>query len=277
MSTERTPVPATPTVSGTMFTEGLSQPEGPPPGEPPPLVSILVPCCGQIEYTRLCVPLLLRHSRRPCELIFADVGSLDGTPDYLDGVAAAAPVPVEVVHAAAEADFEQACTECLRRARGRFVVWLNNDTLVPEAWLQQLVALVTMSPDVGMVGPMSNYAPLPQRVGRVPYRLRPTGASRAGMGDGAGRVLPDLEAVDRFAREWREQHRGQWFEVERLGAFCLLLKREVLDKVGLFEEGAAPGVFDANAVSWKVRHAGYRLACCRDLFVHHFGSRVAAG
>jgi hypothetical protein len=36
---------------------------------PPGRVSVLVPCCGQLEYTRLCVPSLLRHSRKPYELI----------------------------------------------------------------------------------------------------------------------------------------------------------------------------------------------------------------
>src|SRR2546429_9171783 len=55
------------------------------------LVSILIPCCGQLEYTKLCLPALLRHTRQPFELLVVDVGSLDGTADYLQGVAAALP------------------------------------------------------------------------------------------------------------------------------------------------------------------------------------------
>ena len=58
---------------------------------PPGLVSILVPCCGQLEYTRLCVPSVLRHSRPPFELIFLDIGSLDGTAEYLAGVRPSGP------------------------------------------------------------------------------------------------------------------------------------------------------------------------------------------
>src|SRR5262245_6547614 len=54
-----------------------------------PLVSILIPCCGMIEYTKLCVPSVLRHSRSPIELIFLDIGSLDGTVEYLAGIKAA--------------------------------------------------------------------------------------------------------------------------------------------------------------------------------------------
>jgi hypothetical protein len=40
------------------------------------------------------------------------------------------------------------------------------------------------------------------------------------------------EGVNQFAVEFREQSRGKWMEVERLGGFCLLLKREVLTRIG---------------------------------------------
>ena len=52
------------------------------------LASILIPCCGQLEYTKLCIPSVLRYSREPFELICLDIGSLDGTAEYLAGVAA---------------------------------------------------------------------------------------------------------------------------------------------------------------------------------------------
>ena len=54
----------------------------------PSLVSIVIPCCGMLEFTRLCVPSVLQHSRPPFELIFLDVGSLDGTAEYLAGLQA---------------------------------------------------------------------------------------------------------------------------------------------------------------------------------------------
>src|SRR5579864_6275766 len=53
---------------------------------PAGLVSILIPCTGMLEYTRLCIPSVLRCSRDPFELIFLDVGSLDGTAEYLAGL-----------------------------------------------------------------------------------------------------------------------------------------------------------------------------------------------
>jgi len=241
------------------------------PAQEQPLVSVLVPCCGQIEYARLCVPALLRHSRRPCELIFLDVGSLDGTSDFLDGVAAAAPVRVEAVHVRDEGGFAAACQAGLSLARGSFVVWLNSDVLVTDSWLEQLVALASLNPEIGVVGPTSNCAPAPQRVSPVPYRLRPP-TPRHGPGR-AGPSSLDLAPLDRFASEWRERHRRLWSDCESLGGFCMLIKRQVLQQVSLFESGG--GVLDADAFCRRVRRAGYVCAFCRDLYVHHFGSRLA--
>jgi GT2 family glycosyltransferase len=238
------------------------------------LVSILMPCCGMVEYTKLCLPALLRHTRAPFELLFLDVGSLDGTAEYLQGVAAAlSSVRLEVIRAATDLELPTACTEALAAARGEYLLLLNNDTIVTDAWLQQLVALASMSPAVGLVGPMSNYAAPPQLVDTVPYRIGPRRHVRA---HGGPEWLVDTEAVHAFARQLREEQRGKWLEAERLGGFCLLVKREVLKRIGPLESNLGLGLFDTDVLSVKARAAGFNLAVCRDLFVHHFGTRTFA-
>jgi GT2 family glycosyltransferase len=216
---------------------------------------------------------LLRHSRPPFELIFVDVGSCDGTTEYLAGVADAAQVRVEVVSALPDRAFPGAVAEGIARARGAFLAWLNNDVLVPALWLQQLVGLVTMDATVGAVGPMSNVAPEQQRIPELPFQL----CLRRGQGTGEAeaRRLASPEAIDQFARDHRAQHQGEWGGVDRLGGFCFLLKREVLDKVPLLTSDDS-GTFDADAFSARMWRAGYRLGCCRDLFVYHFGSRAVS-
>src|ERR1700736_5079597 len=93
---------------------------------PPGLASILVPCCGQLEYTKLCVPALLRHTRLPFEFIFVDIGSLDGTSEYLSGIAAAAGVRVEIVRTPTDLGIAQAVQDAIKLARGEYVVLVNN-------------------------------------------------------------------------------------------------------------------------------------------------------
>ncbi len=242
--------------------------------DPPGSASIIIPCCGQLEYTKLCVPALLRHTRPPYDLIFLDIGSLDGTAEYLAGIQAASSVRVEVVRTPTDLGIADAVQDALRLARGEFVVLLNNDTVVTDAWLNQLTGLALMTPSIGLVGPMSNYAAPPQLVEDVPYRAGPR---KGGLAGSAGsHALVDIAAVDAFARKWRDDNRGKWFETERLGGFCLLLKREVLKRIGHLREHSDLALFDTDILSAKARQAGFTLACCKDLFVHHFGTRTFA-
>jgi GT2 family glycosyltransferase len=238
------------------------------------LVSLLIPCCGMLEYTKLCLPALLKYTRMPFELLFLDIGSLDGTADYLAGIAAALPnLRVEVLRAGSDLDVPAITTDALAAARGDAVVLLNNDTIVTEGWLHQLLALAAMSPAVGLVGPMSNYAAPSQLVETVPYRLGPRRHVRP---RGGADWLVDVEAVHAFAKQYRQEHQGQWAAAERLGGFCLLVKRDVLKRIGPLESGLGLGLFDTDVLSMKARAAGFTLAVCRDVFVHHFGTRTFA-
>jgi len=281
----------------------------------PRLVSVLIPCCGQLEYTKFCVSSLLAHCRSPYELVFLDIGSLDGTAEYLAGLAAAASVRLEVIQAATDASIPAVCQEALSRACGDYIVLLNNDTIVTNSWLDQLVALAEVSSQVGLVGPMSNCAAAPQLVESVPYRIasgnrgtKPVGSSQLAVGsrelavgsrqaaeggdqvsrnsrqdamrflsvDHRSIIAANLSVVDQFARQWREQNRGKWLEVDYLGGFCLLIKRIVLEQLGPLPTPSGLSVFDTDLVCQQARKAGYLLACCKDLFIHHFGSKTFA-
>src|SRR5207237_285957 len=154
----------------------------------------------------------LRHGREPFELIFIDIGSLDGTAEYLAGIKAAARVNVEIVRAQTDLQIPEAVREALERAKGEYVVLLNNDTIVTDSWLNQLIGLAGLSPAVGMVGPMSNYAAPPQLVESVPYRLtggnggngERRGARAEGLAARNGQSDSWAEPVNAFARDWRE-------------------------------------------------------------------------
>lgn len=221
------------------------------------IASVIVPCRGQLAYTRLGVAALARHTRAPWDLVAVDDASPDGTADYLRGVADAAPFPVTVVANPVSLGFPAAVNRGLDAARGDYLVLLNNDAVVCDAWLDQLVALADSDPQIGLCGPMSNYASPPQLVEGVPYR--------------------DLDGMHRFAAEWRAQHRGRWFTASKLSGFCLLIKRAVLDAVGGLDERFGLGFFDDDDLAVRARAAGFALAVAADCFVHHFGSRTFAG
>jgi GT2 family glycosyltransferase len=226
-------------------------------GSPPNLASIIIPCFNQLEFTRQCVAALIRHTRLPWELIAVDNGSTDGTATYLAGVQDASAVRVEVITNPANRGFPAACNQGIKAARGDYIVLLNNDVVITDAWLDQLVALAKSDAAIGMTGPMSNYASPPQLVEQVPYT--------------------NMAEMHRFASRWRTEHRGQWLTTSKLSGFCLLIKRRVLEAVGGFDERFGIGFFDDDDLAMRVTQAGFTLAVAHDLFVHHFGSRTFAG
>jgi len=186
---------------------------------------------------------------------------------------------VEVVRTSTDLGIGQTVGEALKQARGEYIVLLNNDTVVTDAWLNQLIALSSSAPEIGLVGPMSNYAAPPQLVETVPYRIGPKKGVRRQASSLMAEPLVDVEAVNTFAGEFREQNRGKYIQVDRLGGFCLLIKRIVLKKIEShtsLREWTDLRLFDTDILSNKARQAGFTLACCRDLFIHHFGSRVFA-
>ncbi len=245
----------------------------------PPLVSIVIPCCGMLEYTQMCLPSILKHTRMPYELIFLDIGSLDGSADFLAGLALGLQqVRVETVRTPTDLGIPKACRDAVEKCRGEFIVLLNNDTIVTRGWVNRFIGLLSMSEGVGIVGPMSNYAAMPQLVETVSYRSGPRKHPRPGDESDA-RPLVDVAAVQTFADELAEANKGKWLHVDRLGGFCLMMKRGVwkfMTQQGGLDKWTDLSLFDSDILSTKAKQCGYNLAVCRDVFIHHFGTRTFA-
>jgi GT2 family glycosyltransferase len=104
------------------------------------------------------------------EIIIVDNASMDGAPDM---VAQEFP-EVILVKNGANVGFSRANNQAADKARGRYLFFLNNDTLVPPGTLRRLVDFADRHPEVGMVGPRLRDA---QGHYQVSYRQQPTMAA----------------------------------------------------------------------------------------------------
>lgn len=214
-----------------------------------PELSVIVPVRDLPAATRRCLESVRRETSLPYEVLVVDNGSAAPTRRLLAGLARRWPA-LRVLREGLNDGFAASVNRGMRAARGRVLVWLNNDAVVTPEWDARLARCLDSDPAAGAAGPVTN-------------------DPRCGAGRAAGHRVPERE-LPRFARAWSRLYDGQREEVRQLTGFCLALKREALERVGLLDERFAWGEEDDD-YSFRLLQAGWKLLLARDVFVHHDG------
>ena len=209
--------------------------------------SIIIPTLNQLEYLRMCVDSIFRHTFVPYEIIVVDNGSTDGTAEYLESMRGR----VRYRLLDRNYGFAGAVNRGLMMAKGQTIVLLNNDTVVTARWLDNLLACLKSNERIGLVGPVTNYIGGEQRID-APYR--------------------DLQEMQAFAAAYNRSDPARWQETDRITGFCLAFRRDVWERTGYFDEGYAVGNFEDDDYNIRVKLLGLKLVIARDTFIHHFGS-----
>lgn len=121
-------------------------------------------------------------------------------------------------------------------------------------WLSGLLEALYDDDTNGLVGPVSNNVSGTQQI-PVSYRL--------------------LTSVDGFA--WDRRGCRNLTVTDRLVGFCLLFRREVMNRIGLLDEQFEVGCFEDDDFCRRARLAGYRAIIANHVFIHHFGSVTFEG
>ncbi|MEW9700272.1 glycosyltransferase family 2 protein [Paenibacillus sp. SI8] len=206
------------------------------------ITSIIIPNFNGLSLLKDCVNSIRKHTSAPYEIIVVDNGSTDGSIAYCS------KEQVKLVSLPINRGFPAACNLGLRVASGSTLMLLNNDTLLTPNWLDQLLRALHSGEEVGMVGPVTNYASGKQQV-QEPFTN-----------------LADMAA------KYNKPDASKWQDASRLVGICLLFKREMLDKVGLMDERFTPGHYEDDDFCYRARLAGYRLLIAGDCFIYHHGS-----
>lgn len=214
---------------------------------PDPQVTIVIPVWNCLDLTVQCLQALRANTDDAYEIVVVDDGSTDGTLEAMRSIPG-----IQLVSYGANRGFAHACNAGAAIARGRFVVFLNNDTIPQQGWLGPMVAAMDRDPRIGIVG----------------SRLLYPGSEHV------------QHAGVEFADDGRPYHRFQFQPADTPGidvnclvpavtAACLLTRREVLERCGAFDEAFRNGYEDID-FCLRVREAGYQiLYCAESILLHH--------
>ena len=219
-------------------------------------VVVIIPIYrGATEFSACLASVLADLSAVP-RIVVVD----DASPDpELRGVATAAAMrgDIELLRLERNLGFPGAANVGLRRAAGYDAILLNSDTLVPLGWIERLRAAAGSAPDIGSVTPLSNDATIlsyPDARG--------------------GNPIPSADATLRFDLACRTANPGGTLNIPSGVGFCMLLRHDCLEEVGLLREDAfAQGYGEENDWCLRGRRLGWRHVAALDLFVAHVGGR----
>ena len=207
------------------------------PKEEHPVVSVVIPVYNQIHYTYACLKSILEYTRDvPYEIIIADDVSTDATAEL-------SKFAENLIISRNETNqgFLKNCNQAAKKARGKYIMFLNNDTQVTAGWLSALVNLIESDRTIGMVGSKLVYPDgRLQEAGGIIWR------------DGSGWNYGRLDDPDKAEYNYVK-------DVDYISGAAILLPRSLWESIGGFDERFAPAYCEDSDLAFEVRKAGYRV------------------
>lgn len=209
--------------------------------------SIIILTFNKLEYTKLCINSIRNFTLKDTyELIVIDNASTDGTIDWLKE-----QKDITTIFNNINLGFPKGCNQGIKVSTGDNILLLNNDTVVGFNWLDNMLKGLYSDDKIGAVGAVSNNCPNYQSIS-TNYNT--------------------IEEMFEFSKKYNISNPELWEQKIKLIGFCMLIKKNIIDEIGLLDEVFTPGNFEDDDYSFRIIKAGYKLLLCKDTFVHHYGS-----
>ncbi len=180
------------------------------------------------------------------ELILVDNASTDGSAYAVEH-----HFPdVRCVYSKQNVGFGEGNNIGARHAQGKYLVFLNPDTIVEQGWLEPLIDTLEKNKTVGLATPKIVLLDQPEVVNACGNTIHCTGLT---LCRGAGTVAAMHMATT---------------EVGAVSGAAFVIRRTLFDELGGFDGCFFLYVEDTD-LSWRARLAGYRILCVPSSVVHH--------
>lgn len=209
--------------------------------------SVIIPNWNGQELLGPCLQSLYRQEFDDFQTILVDNGSTDGSVGF---VRENFP-QVTIISFPENRGFSAAVNAGIRASEGRYVGLLNNDTEVDSLWLRELVAALDANPQLGSVASKLLFHSDPQSVNSAGDEFSVFGVP--------------------YQRRWLRGDRERFNEPRLVFSACgaaALYRRELFDKIGLFDEVFFAYQEDVD-LGFRSQLAGYKCLYVPTAVVYH--------
>jgi GT2 family glycosyltransferase len=211
--------------------------------------SIIIPVYNRVEYTIAAVISVLEHnSNTRYEIIIGNDASSDETEAVFAGLGGV----VRCITHPTNSGFLRNCNLSAQHATGKYLVLLNNDTLVLDNWLDELLAPFDLFTNLGLVGSkLLNADGTLQEAGGIIWR----DGSGWNFGRGQDPRLPEFNYLK---------------EVDYASGAAIAVLKSSWDELGGFDERYAPAYFEDTDLAFALRARGQRTLYAPAAQVIHY-------
>jgi GT2 family glycosyltransferase len=228
----------------------------------PRQVSIVIVSFNTLALLRDCLASLSRSNAG--DVIVVDNLSHDGSPDMVENEFPT----VRLIRNAENGGFAKGSNLGIKKARGDYILLLNSDTIVRPGALDVMTGFLDTNPSSGAVGCRllnedgSIQASISNRVGPFTLLLRLLGVSGLIASDRVRRLLSRYLGfmLGKTIRSYLAPYMAvdAPIEVENISAACLMIRRDVIDQIGLLDERFFMYLEDVD-YCLRMRQAGWKL------------------
>jgi len=211
-----------------------------------PDVSIIIPVHNQHQYTLNCLYSIANKTQGSYEIIVVDDASSDSTISTLVNIK-----NITIIRNEQNQGFIRSCNTGASACRGKYILFLNNDTIVTENWLPPLLEVINRE-NVGAVGSKLIYPDgRLQEAGSIIWN----DASGWNYGRGDNPEKPEYN----FLRP-----------VDYCSGAALLVRKELFEEAGGFDERYLPAYYEDADLCFSIRKSGYKVMYQPKSVVVHF-------
>ena len=231
----------------------------------PPMLSVILVNYNTREMTLRCLSALFDDLRDlPAEVWVVDNASTDGS---CAAIRERFPT-VKLIENATNAGFGRANNQAMRLAAGRFFMLLNTDAFLKPGASQAMLEYLNAHPKVGVVGPrlLNADASLQPSCYRFPSPARAIFEN-----SWLSTLLPNHRLIGDYRRWAHDAER----DVDWIVGACMLLRREVFERTGGFDEAF---FMYSEEADWqrRIRDAGWTVSFTPRAQATHLGGASGA-